>query len=178
MTKFDLNNPRTLATTAIMTALVLALTRPIIPTPVGYTHLGDVAVYFTAFAFGPWAGLVAGGIGTGLADILSGYANFAPLSLVVHGTQGFVAGLIFLQMHQKNRGLWLGLLVGGLIVVGGYFLGEALVSIWGGLAGAIGELPFNVLQVLIGSIGGVVYLAVARVYPRLRQYNQQPPSEA
>ena len=45
--KFDLNNPRTLATTAVMTALVLALTRPIVPTPVGYTHLGDVAIYFS-----------------------------------------------------------------------------------------------------------------------------------
>ena len=171
--KFDLNNPRILALTAVMIALVLALTRPIVPTPVGYTHLGDVAIYFTSLAFGPWAGLVAGGVGTALADISTGaYAFFAPLSLIVHGTQGFVSGAIYRRMHS-TRGLILALLAGGLIVVGGYFLGEYLVPVWGGPAGALGEAPFNVVQVLIGSLGGLVYLAVARVYPRLSQANEQ-----
>ena len=58
--KFDLNNPRTLATTAIMTALVLGLTLiHITTTPTGgYIHFGDIALYFAAFAFGPWVGLV------------------------------------------------------------------------------------------------------------------------
>ena len=167
--KFDLNNPRILALTGVMTALVLALTRPIVPTPVGYTHLGDSAIYFATFAFGPWVGLVAGGIGTGLADIFSGgYAHFAPLSLMVHGLQGFVAGAIY-RKRQDIMGLVAGVIAGGLIVVGGYFIGEALFSIWGGMAGAIGELPFNVMQVLVGSVGAAIYLAVARAYPRLRQ---------
>ncbi len=74
----DLNNPGRLATLAIMTALVLALTRPIVPTPVGYTHLGDSAIYFATYAFGPWVGMIAGGLGTALADLLTGaYASFA-----------------------------------------------------------------------------------------------------
>lgn len=167
--KFDLNNPRILAITAIMTALVLALTRPIVPTPVGYTHLGDVAIYFTALAFGPWAGFVAGGVGTALADVLSGaYAHFAPLSFIVHGLQGVAVGLIY-RKRPDLGGLFAGLVVGGLIVIGGYFLGETLVPIWGGPAGALGELPFNAVQVLVGSIGGLVYLAVERAYPRIRQ---------
>lgn len=172
--KFDLNNPRILAMTAVMMALVLALTRPIVPTPVGYTHLGDVAIYFAAFAFGPWAGLVAGGLGTALADVLTGaYAFFAPLSLVVHGVQAFVAGAIYRRLPTP-LGVLLGLLAGGVIVVGGYFAGEFLVPIWGGPAGAIGELPFNAVQVLVGSVGGLVYLAVARVYPRLSHLGEQP----
>lgn len=172
--KFDLNNPRVLAMTAVMTALVLALTRPIVPTPVGYIHLGDVAIYFASFAFGPWTGLVAGGLGTALADLTSGaYAFFAPLSLLVHGAQGFTAGYIYRRIPTP-LGVVLGLLAGGLIVIGGYFMGEVLVPVWGGLAGALGELPFNAVQVLAGSVGGLVYLAVARVYPRLRQTGEQP----
>ena len=112
--KFDLNNPRTLATTAVMTALVLGFTLiHIAVTPTGgYVHLGDIAIYFTAFAFGPWAGLVAGGLGTGLADVVAGYASFAPLSLVVHGVQGFVSGLIVRNSLKAGR-LGLGVLVGG-----------------------------------------------------------------
>src|SRR5205814_1914609 len=96
--KFDLTNPRTLSMTAIMTALVLALTRAaIVPNGVGYNHLGDVAVFFSAFAFGPWIGMISGGIGAALADLTAGYGNYAPLSLVVHGLEGFVIGYIYLK---------------------------------------------------------------------------------
>ena len=170
--KFDLNNPRMLAIAAVMTALVLALTRPIVPTPVGYTHLGDVAIYFAALAFGPWVGLIAGGVGTALADVLSGaYASFAPLSLLVHGVQGFAAGFVFMKM-RNNKGLVLSLVLGGLIVIGGYYAGEYVNPVWGGPGAAAGEVPFNAVQVLIGSIGGLVYLAVSRAYPRLNNANQ------
>jgi uncharacterized membrane protein len=173
--KFDLNNPRKLSIVAIMIALVVALTRPIIPTPIGYTHLGDSAVYFATFAFGPWVGLLAGGLGTAIADVLTGeYAFFAPLSLIVHGLQGLVAGWVYLK-RRDILGLALGTLAGGLIVVGGYFLGETLFPIWGGLANAIGEAPFNVVQVLIGSVGALVYLAVSRAYPRLLQSGDMVP---
>jgi energy-coupling factor transport system substrate-specific component len=166
--RFDLNNPRKLAITAIMTGLVLALTRPIVPTPVGYIHLGDIAIYFASFAFGPWVGLIAGGIGTGLADILANYASFAPLSLIVHGAQGFVAGWIVWKNPTPAR-LALGVLVGALIVIGGYFAGESLVPVLGGPAKALAEVPFNAVQEVVGALGAVVYAAVARAYPRLRE---------
>lgn len=169
--KFDLNNPRTLATTAIMTALVLGLTLVhITTTPTGgYIHFGDIALYFAAFAFGPWAGLVAGGLGTALADVLGGYASFAPLTLIVHGLQGFVAGLIAYKSKSPWR-LGLGILVGGLILVGGYFAGEVMFpQLFGGFAAALGEAPGNAVQGLFGVLGAVIYVAVARAYPRLRQ---------
>lgn len=175
--KFDLNNPRTLATTGIMTALVLGLTLVhIAVTPaLGYVHLGDIVIYFAAFAFGPWVGLIAGGLGTGLADVVSGYAIFAPLSLVVHGLQGFVAGLIVQNRPSISR-LLPGVLAGGLIVIGGYFLGEALIPVFGGPAVALSEVPFNAIQSMFGALGAVVYAAVARAYPRLHQA-EQPPSQ-
>ena len=166
--KFDLSNPRTLSLTAIMTALVLALTRAaIIPNGVGYNHLGDVAVFFTAFAFGPWAGLIAGGLGTALADVTASYGYFAPLTFVVHGLQGFVAGWIYMK-RPNTSGLVLGVIVGGLIVVGGYFLGEYFIPIWGGPAQALGEWIPNIFQVLIGALGAVVYVAVRRAYPQIQ----------
>ena len=174
--KFDLNNPRTLATTGVMTALVLGLTLVhIAVTPaLGYVHLGDIAIYFTAFAFGPWAGLIAGGLGTGLADVVSGYALFAPLSLVVHGAQGLVAGLIAHNRPTAGR-LALAVLVGGVILVGGYFLGELLIPVFGGPAVALSEVPFNAVQAAFGALGAAVYAAVARAYPRLRRAEQHPP---
>lgn len=172
--RFDLSNPRTLATTGIMTALVLGLTLVhVAQTPIGgYIHLGDVAIIFTALAFGPWAGLIAGGIGTGLADVVSGYAIFAPLSLIVHGTQGFMIGWIVRQNVTPARTI-VALVVGWLILVTGYFLGESLIPIFGGMAYALTEVPWNAVQGLVGSSGAVVYLAVARAYPRLRHSEQK-----
>ncbi|MBN1123158.1 MAG: ECF transporter S component [Anaerolineae bacterium] len=175
MMKFDLNNPRTLAITAVMTALVWGLTmvHVAITPAVGYVHLGDIVIYLASFAFGPWVGLIAGGLGTGLADIVSGYASFAPLSLVVHGLQGFVAGWIAYRKPNAGR-LALGVIIGGLILVSGYFAGEALIAIYGGPVVAASEVPFNAVQAGFGALGAVVYAAVARAYPRLRQLNQPP----
>lgn len=177
--KFDLKNPRTLALTAIMTALVLALVFVhIAQTPIGgYIHLGDVIVYFASFAFGPWVGMIAGGVGAALADTLSGYVNFAPISLVVHGLQGFVAGWLFYGPGMKKlpaaARMVIGLIAGSLIVVGGYYLGESLIPVFGGPAYAITEVPWNFVQEGVGVLGAVVYVAVARAYPPLRQMGDQ-----
>lgn len=168
--KFDLNNPRTLAITGVMGGLIFALTRfAQIPTPDGgYVHPGDVALYFTSFAFGPWAGMVAGGIGTALADLTSPYASFAPLTLVVHGIQGFVAGWIATRTPSIPK-LLLAVAVGGVILVGGYFVGQGLIPIYGGWELAATGIPGNIGQALFGALGAAVYFGVERAYPRLRQ---------
>jgi uncharacterized membrane protein len=86
-----------IASLAVLTAVTAVFTYivriPIAPTR-GYLNLGDVAIYFAAFTFGPVSALVSGGLGTALADIISGYSQWAPISLFVHGLQGLVAGLI------------------------------------------------------------------------------------
>ncbi|MFI5205583.1 MAG: ECF transporter S component, partial [Candidatus Paceibacterales bacterium] len=131
-------------------------------------HLGDIAVFFTALTFGPWICMIAGGLGTGLADLLTGkYAFFAPLSVVVHGTQGFVTGWIY-QKWSTKMGLFVSVFAGGLIVVFGYFAGKLILPIWGGFASAVSSLPFDTVQVLAGALGAVLHLAVVRAYPRLR----------
>ena len=72
--------------TAMLTAMVCVATMLIrIPTMVGYTNLGDGFILLSAFLFGPFYGAVAGGIGSMLADIISGYAFYAPATLVIKG---------------------------------------------------------------------------------------------
>jgi uncharacterized membrane protein len=164
--KFNLNNPRTLAYTAVMTALVLGLTFiHIAPTPIGgYIHLGDVAINFAALAFGPWAGLIAAGLGTALADILSGYATFAPLTLISHGLQGLIVGWIYWKRPSTST-MILAVIAGSLVLVLGYFIGESLF--FGGPGYAITEVPWNLVQEAVGALGALVYIAVLRAYPRL-----------
>ncbi|HTP59223.1 MAG TPA: ECF transporter S component, partial [Spirochaetia bacterium] len=84
------------STLAILAAVTTVFTIFIrIPSPArGYFNLGDVAVAFTAFTFGPVSALIAGGVGTALADLVGSYVQWAPISLVVHGLEGLVIGLI------------------------------------------------------------------------------------
>ncbi|MBN1283938.1 MAG: ECF transporter S component [Anaerolineae bacterium] len=163
-------NPRQIALTGVMAALVMALTYFIrIPTPLGgYVHLGDLAINFVALAFGPVAGMVAGGVGTALADVVAGYPLFAIASLIVHGLQGYVVGRI---AHGKTdwRVLALAVVAGAAIVVAGYFIAEATFLGYGvGVAST--EIVPNIVQGIAGSVGIAVYLAVRRAYPPIARY--------
>ena len=166
-------NIRRLTLVALMSALIFVMTAiPQIPTPIGgYVHLGDVIITFSALAFGPWVGAVAGGLGTALADLYVGYPQFAAISLVVHGLQGLAMGLI-MRRGENAVTLTLTILVGAAIVVGGYFVAEIFLF---GIAQASLELLLNALQGLVGGVAGVpLYLAVKRAYPPLISQRDVP----
>ena len=159
------------AIAALMIALVTVVTllvRVPIPATQGYFNFSDVAIYFVAFTFGPWIGLIAGGIGTAIADILGGFAYFAPITLVAHGLQGFLAGLI-----GRGRGwqaLALGWVAGTLAMVGVYFFAELFLY---GIGAAAAEVPANLLQNLGGGLIGIpLFYAVRRAYPPITQFGQ------
>jgi len=157
-------DPRILAVTAVMTAIVFALTQiKLLPTPDGgYVHLGDAGIFFSAFAFGPWIGAAIGGLGTALADITSGYAQWAIFSFLIHGAQGYAVGWLS-KRFPGIGGLVLGAIVGGIIVVAGYLpAGMILAS----PAQALASLPWNVVQVTVGGIVGIpLFIAVRQAYP-------------
>jgi uncharacterized membrane protein len=165
-----LGSPASIALTALLIALTTVLTLVVripIPASNGYINLSDVAVTFAGLAFGPWVGLLAGGVGAGLADIFGGYAQFAPLSLLAHGLEGLLIGLI----AGRRRGLpamSLAWLAGAAAMVGGYLVGEGLVLT--GWPPALAELPFNALQVAVGALLGIpLAQAVRRAYPAIDQ---------
>ncbi|HUV06608.1 MAG TPA: ECF transporter S component [Spirochaetia bacterium] len=169
-----------IAIAAVLIAVTTIFTRvvqiPIAPTR-GYLNLGDVAIYFAAFTFGPFTALLAGGIGTAIADLISPYAYYAPISLVVHGLQGFVAGLIAgrrLRFENQKAGkqgtagllLVLASLAGTVVMCGGYLLAQIFMV---GFGAAVVELPGNILQNVAGVLCGVALsLAVQKAYPPVR----------
>ena len=76
---------RTLTMAAIFAALITALTTFSFPIPggYGYIHAGDSMIYTCAWALGgPVAGFAAA-IGSALADILLGWAQYAPATAVI-----------------------------------------------------------------------------------------------
>lgn len=166
------SDPRVLAGTVVMTAIVFVLTRVIqIPTPVvGYIHLGDLGIFFSALAFGPWVGAVAGGLGTALADLTSPYAQWAVFSLLIHGAQGWAAGWLA-SRWQGARGIIAAAIVGCTIVVAGYLLAGSILV---GFGAALTEVPLNLVQVITGAvISAPLYAAVRQAYPPIVHFGRR-----
>lgn len=163
-----------IALAAVLIALTVVMTKVVqipIPASQGYWNLSDAATAFAAFAFGPWIGFVAGGIGTAIADLLSGpYAVWAPISLLAHGLQGAVIGLAA-RRWRTVPGLIAAFALGAVVMVAGYLGGGALLK---GLPAALAETPFNALQALVGGAVGIpLYLAVRAAYPPIERLGRR-----
>ena len=156
---------------AITAIFTFAVKIPVAPTR-GYINLGDVAIFFAAFIFGPVTAFIAGGLGTAIADIAGGFGHWAPISFVVHGLQGFVIGIVYnlLLKKEENTGRgnfvlsgFLTFAAGAAVMVAGYFI--ASVFIVGPGAAAV-EIPGNLFQNIAGVIGGLALTAAVRkAYP-------------
>jgi uncharacterized membrane protein len=154
-----------IAAAAIMAAVVTVFTAVIqVPNPSsgGYFNLSDVAIIFAAIAFGPWVGLAAGGIGTAIADVMLGYATFAPISFIAHGVEGLIAGWIALRRPSWLFPAWI---AGVVWMVAAYFVGTSLLL---GTAQAVADLVgTNWIQALAGVLGVALYYAVRAAYPAI-----------
>jgi uncharacterized membrane protein len=162
-----------IALVVVMAAVTCALTLVVqfpVPATGGYIHLGDVAANFGALAFGPWLGFLIAGGGMAVADLIAGYAIYAPATLIIHGLQAVVVAFV-----GRQRKIWLMFVAsaaGGAVVVAGYFLYQAVI-LQMGMAAAAKEVPFNVIQALSGMVGVPVYLLVAQAYPPLTRWVRQ-----
>ena len=166
-------SPATIALSAVLIALTAVFTLLIkIPTPArGYVNLSDVAITFAGLIFGPWVGMVAGGVGTALADLLAGFAPFAPLSLVAHGVEGFLIGWLG-RGKRTVGGMAIAWLAGSVAMVSIYLVGEGLF--YTGWAPALAELPMNAFQAVVGGIIGIpLVLAVRKAYPPIDRIGQR-----
>ena len=129
---------RKLVLSALMAALCTVMTMVIqVPSPMqGYVNLGDCAVLISAWMLGPLYGGAAAGIGSALADLLSGYAHYVPGTFAIKFLMAAAAALILRAMTKKTPSAMLaGQVAGGVaaevIMVLGYF---AYASLWLGRA--------------------------------------------
>lgn len=146
---------RTLTLSAVFAALIFLATAylPRIPFPGGYAHVGDAFLYLAACMLpAPWA-CVAGAIGAGLADAMTGYLIYTP------GTAVIKAAITLAFTAKSDRILsprnLLGVIPAGVITVGGYYLYEILLT--GSPAAGAATVWFNCLQAVASA---VVFLAL------------------
>lgn len=155
-------NVKMLAVTAMFAALVTVTTAFIkVPTPLGYSHAGDSMIYLGASVLpGPF-GILAASIGGALADLISGYANWALPTAIIKAFNAlpFVLCSMALRKYGKadkiiNIPNIIMIIPTTMVTIGGYFLANALMYGW---AAAVGELSLCWLQ---PTVGAVLYIAL------------------
>lgn len=163
-----------LVTASLLAALTCIATMIIqIPTPVtsGYIHLGDGFVILSGLLLGPANGALAAGIGSMLADLLSGYAAYAPVTLVIKALAGFAAGLSTscFQKKTQKKGLT-AVITGGIcaavIVALGYFTAESTIMGYGLAAAA--SIPHNFVQGIFGILVSAALYEILSKIPSIR----------
>lgn len=160
-----------LAITAIFTSLVCVATMVFsiyVPQTRGFFNIGETMVYITALLFGPLIGAFAGGVGSMFADLLLGYPQFAPATLIIKACEGGIVGFLGRKrlkfgskLHWKAFTFAVGLITG--VLLGG--IGSLYYS--GPVEFYLGYLPENPTSILFippmfwYSMGALVVLLIA-----------------
>lgn len=156
---------RKMVLAALFAALCTVTTLVIqIPSPMqGYVNLGDCVVLLSGWVLGPLYGGAAAGIGSMLADLLAGYAHYAPGTFVIKLATAAVAAVLFRALGRgRSAHLLAAQAVSGaaaeLVMVLGYF-GYASLWLGNGWAAAA-SIPGNVAQGVLGLAAGMVVYAL------------------
>ena len=129
----------------------------------GLIHLGNVPLFICAILFGKKSGALAGGIGMGLFDLLSGWTAWAPFTFIIVGLMGFSVGAI----TEKKKGFgWkvIAILVACVIKIAGYYIAEGII--YGNWITPASSIPGNLLQV---GVAAVVVLIISGQLQKLAE---------
>jgi len=155
------NNLKLLVRYAVLIALTTVMTIVIhIPTigTEGYLNLGDMVVFLAAIILGKKGGFIVGGFGSAMADLLLGYTHYVPITLIVKGLEGFIAGSLLETEIGQTKPI-IATSIAGIFMAFGYFVPE--IFMYG--KAAIASIPGNIVQGLLGAVTSVVlYTALKR----------------
>ncbi|MCQ2490894.1 MAG: ECF transporter S component [Ruminococcus sp.] len=144
---------------AMFTALTVVATLIIqIPSPTkGYVNLGDSIINIGAWLLGPLYGAAAAGIGSAIADIISGFVVYAPVTLFVKAAMAVVSALV-IRTAGRHSGALLPRIAAAAaaetVMIVGYALFEAVL--YHSFSAALLGVPANVVQ---GAFGAVISVA-------------------
>lgn len=157
-----------LVTAALLAAMTCVVTM-ILPIKIpygngGYIHPGDGFVLLSGIILGPFYGGFAAAIGSMLADLLSGYVQYAPATFIIK----FIAAALGAVSYRKIRhgSVILAGIFGGVVVTIGYFLYDTILS--SSAMAALTGVPFNLLQNVMGIIIASILLPLLLKVPQIK----------
>ena len=157
------NNIKFITITAVFIALTYVFTAFVnIRLPIaangGLVHLGNVPLFIGAIIFGKKTGAIAGGVGMGLFDLLSGWTAWAPFTFIIVALMGFAVGAI----TEKHHGIGFDALAIGvacIIKVVGYYIAE--VILFGNWLAPVTSIPGKLVQIGVAAV--IVLIVVEKL---------------
>lgn len=164
----SISTAKNIAFAALFSALCcVATVLLVVPLPNGYFNTGDVFVLLAGWCLGPLYGSFAAAIGSGLADILSGFTAYAPATFIIKGFDALLAYWVWAAMKKLVKKEKFDLLPRIVAVIAsetcmvlGYFLFEWFLY---GFGGATLSLLGNLSQGICCGICAVILIGV--LYP-------------
>ena len=99
---FDLILTSMLIALVFVATLLLNIKLPITANG-GLVHLGTAMLFIVSILFGPKKGAIAGAVGMGLFDLVSGWTLWAPFTFLTRGLQGYIVGKIAWSRWPKRK---------------------------------------------------------------------------
>ena len=155
---------------AMFASLVCVATMVVkIPSPLhGYINLGDAFVLLAGWCISPLYGFLAAAIGSGLADLLSGYALYAPATFIIKGVMAIIAFYGYKFISNKTNKIFARIVSGvaaEIFMILGYLLFEGVLY---GFVPSLVNIPPNAIQGLAGIIIGVLLVNIFNKYKILK----------
>ena len=152
---------------ALLSALICVCTLISVPLPIGYFNLGDTMIITGAWLLGPLWGAIAAAIGSAIADLIMGFAIYAPATALIKAVVALAACLLYRIFKKIILKESLDLIpraiasvVAEIFMVVGYFLYEAFILSYG--LGASVSIPGNAVQALCGVLGSTIFMTAIR----------------
>jgi len=119
----------------------------------GLVHLGTAMLFIASFLFGPKKAFIAGAVGMGLFDLVSGWTLWAPFTFVARGLQGYIVGKIAWSNGRNGKSVAFNLLATIIsipVMLAVYYICEGvLYSNW---IAPVASIPGNIVQNVVGII--------------------------
>lgn len=145
----------------------------VVPLPLGYINIGDVFVLLTGWCLG-FYGVVAGALGSALADLISGYVVYAPTTFAVKGLVALVCFVLYNALQKAFKSdktdilaRIISAIVAELVMIGGYFLFESILY---GVATAAVNIVNSAIQASICIVLAVIVVSIMAKIRILREY--------
>ena len=156
-----------LCITALFMALTCIFTMVIqVPLPLGYAHLGNSVILFAVFFFDVKGGILAGSIGSALADLLTGFNQWIIPTLLIKAALAVTAALI--GRRKKQWKLYsvrtiIAVISSMAVMVVGYTLAGAIL--YGGLSAGLASTPGLIAE---GIVNGIAFFIFATAYSKVK----------
>lgn len=165
--------------TALMMCLIMVailFIRVPIPFTQGYVHLGDAMIFLSVLVLGWKYGALASALGGMLADLIGGFAAWAPWTFAIKGIMALILGLIIMRASRSETMSSKGFVaaeiftmtISGIFMVAAYYFAEGVMyGNW--ITPALG-IPWNIGQFVVGMALSVIIAAALCKTPARRYF--------